>query len=90
MGFQIYNSGSAFYLWARISEGYQDANQLNELLISRAGVAGVPGSAFTDSAMFDNYIRFCLAREDDILRGALSKLQHTMSESRRCLAGGRI
>ncbi|MGH9880692.1 MAG: pyridoxal phosphate-dependent aminotransferase, partial [Pyrinomonadaceae bacterium] len=63
-GFRIYDSGSAFYVWARIPEGYQDAVQLNEILI-RAGVAGVPGSAFADSDIGDNYMRFCIAREDD-------------------------
>jgi aminotransferase len=80
VGFQIYDSGSAFYLWARIPEGYQDAMQLNELLISRAGVAAVPGSAFADSDAYDNYMRFCIAREDEILRGAFTKLQHAMSD----------
>jgi aspartate/methionine/tyrosine aminotransferase len=54
LGFQIYDSGSAFYLWARIPEGYQDAAQLNEILVSRAGVAGVPGSAFADSDEYDS------------------------------------
>ena len=79
VGFQIYDSGSAFYLWARIPEGYQDAMQLNEMLISRAGVAGVPGSAFADSDEYDSYMRFCIAREDDVLRGALDKIQSALS-----------
>ena len=81
VGFQIYDSGSAFYIWARIPEGYKDATELNEILISRAGVAGVPGSAFADTDVFDSYMRFCIAREDEMLRGALGKLQNTMSES---------
>ena len=83
VGFQIYDSGSAFYLWARIPQGYKDATQLNEMLIGRAGVAGVPGSAFADSDTYDNYMRFCIAREDEILRGALDKLQNTLSDRRR-------
>lgn len=82
VGFQVYASGSAFYLWARIPEGYNDAMQLNEMLISKAGVAGVPGSAFADSDMYDNYMRFCIAREDEILRGALDKIQSALSERR--------
>jgi aspartate/methionine/tyrosine aminotransferase len=53
LGFKIYDSRSAFYIWARIPAGYQDAMQLNEMLISRAGVAGVPGSAFADSDEYD-------------------------------------
>ncbi len=86
MGFHTYESGSAFYLWTRIPEGYKDAMQLNEMLIERAGVAGVPGSAFADSDIYDNYMRLCIAREDEILRGALDKLQqrdYLRRESRR-------
>lgn len=78
LGFQIYDSGSAFYVWARIPERFADAMQLNELLIKN-GVAGVPGSAFADSDVFDNYIRFCIAREDLILHSALGKLQESLS-----------
>ncbi len=83
VGFQIYDSGSAFYVWARIPVGYQDATELNEILISRAGMAGVPGNAFADTDAFDNYMRFCIAREDEVLHGALVKLQNAIPESRR-------
>jgi len=75
LGFQIYNSGSAFYLWARIPEEYDDALTFNEMLMERAGVAGVPGSAFADSARWDAYMRICIAREDSILEGALEKFK---------------
>jgi len=77
-GFKIYDSNSAFYLWARSPEGYRDAMELNEILIKN-GVAGVPGSAFADSDEFDNYFRFCIAREEDVLRGALKKIQDICS-----------
>ena len=76
-GFQIYDSGSAFYLWAKIPDGYDDAIAFNEMLISH-GVAGVPGGAFADSAEHDKYMRFCIAREDHILRGALEKIQNAL------------
>jgi aminotransferase len=79
LGFEVYDSGSTFYLWARIPEGYGDAMQFNEMLISRAGVAGVPGSAFADSDLFDDYMRFCLAREDDVLQSALNKIRKAIS-----------
>jgi aminotransferase len=75
LGFQIYNSGSAFYLWTRIPEGYSDALKFNEMLMERAGVAGVPGSAFADTDNWDSYMRICIAREDTILEGALEKLR---------------
>lgn len=32
LGFEIYNSGSAFYIWARIPEQYTDALKFNEML----------------------------------------------------------
>jgi aspartate/methionine/tyrosine aminotransferase len=82
VGFRIYDSGSAFYVWARIPEGFKDAMQLNEMLIRNAGVGAVPGSAFTDSNTWDNHMRLCIAREDDILDGALEKLQNGLAQVR--------
>lgn len=79
VGFEIYDSGSTFYLWARIPKGFGDAMQFNEKLISRAGVAGVPGSAFADSDQFDHHMRFCIAREDDVLQSALDKIRKAIS-----------
>ena len=75
LGFQIYNSGSAFYLWTRIPEEFSDALKFNEMLMEKAGVAGVPGSAFADSDDWDSYMRICIAREDQILEGALEKFR---------------
>ena len=73
-GFTIYDSSSAFYIWARIPEGFGDAIDFNQMLISK-GVAGVPGGAFADSDAHDNYMRLCIAREDDVLHGALDKIR---------------
>ena len=81
LGFRIYDSGSTFYVWARIPEGFGDAMQLNERLIAEAGVAAVPGSAFTDSDRWDNYMRLCIAREDHILDAALGKLRGALAGS---------
>jgi len=75
LGFDIYNSGSAFYLWTRIPEEFDDALKFNEMLMERAGVAGVPGSAFADSDRWDSFMRICIAREDSILEGALGKFK---------------
>ena len=75
LGFQIYNSGSSFYLWARIPEQFNDALKFNEMLMEKAGVAGVPGSAFADSDDWDAFMRICIAREDSILEGALEKFK---------------
>jgi Aspartate/tyrosine/aromatic aminotransferase len=76
-GFQIYESGSAFYVWARIPQGYGDAVEFNQMLLSK-GVAGVPGGAFADSNEYQDYMRLCIAREDEILHGALEKIQNAV------------
>ncbi len=73
LGFDIYNSGSAFYLWARIPEQYNDAIAFNEMLMRDAGVGMTPGSAFADSDTWDAYVRICIAREDSVLEGAMDK-----------------
>lgn len=74
LGFKIYNSGSAFYLWTKIPEEYTDAIKFNEKLMEN-GVGATPGSAFADSDDWDNYMRICIAREDEILEGALEKIK---------------
>jgi aminotransferase len=83
VGFEIYDSGSSFYVWARIPEEFEEAMQLNEMLIDRAQVAGVPGSAFAESNDWNNYMRLCIAREDEMLEVALDKLQSAVRTSRR-------
>ena len=79
LGFKIYDSGSAFYLWARIPEQFDDAITFNEMLMRDAGVGMTPGSAFADSDEWDAHVRICIAREDGILDGAMEKLTRVLS-----------
>jgi aminotransferase len=79
LGFDIYNSGSAFYLWARIPEQFRDALTFNEMLMEKAGVGMTPGSAFADTDAWDAHVRICIAREDSVLEGALEKLRSVLS-----------
>ena len=79
LGFKIYDSGSSFYLWTRIPEQFDDALKFNEMLMEKAKVAGTPGSAFADSDNWDSYMRICIAREDEVLEGALEKLKTALS-----------
>ena len=78
LGFDIYDSGSAFYLWARIPERFDDALTFNEMLMKEAGVGMTPGSAFADSDAWDRHVRICIAREDSILAGAMDKLRSVL------------
>jgi aminotransferase len=79
LGFEIYDSGSAFYLWARIPGAYNDAIAFNEMLMRDAGVGMTPGSAFADGDLWDAHVRICIAREDSILEGALEKLRSVLT-----------
>lgn len=78
LGFRLYDSGSAFYIWARIPEDHTDAIAFNEMLMRDAGVGMTPGSAFADSDTWDSYVRICIAREDAILDGAMEKLRSVL------------
>jgi aminotransferase len=75
LGFKIYDSGSAFYIWARIPDGNNDAIAFNEMLMQTAGVGMTPGGAFANGDLWDAHVRICIAREDTILDGAMEKLQ---------------
>lgn len=79
LGFQIYDSGSAFYIWARIPKQFDDAIAFNEMLMRDAGVGMTPGSAFADSDRWDAFVRICIAREDAILDGSMEKLQRVLA-----------
>ncbi|HTK37697.1 MAG TPA: pyridoxal phosphate-dependent aminotransferase [Pyrinomonadaceae bacterium] len=79
LGFDIYDSGSAFYLWAKIPVQFNDALSFNEMLMAKAGVGMTPGSAFADSDDWDRHVRICIAREDSILEGSLEKLRSVLA-----------
>jgi aminotransferase len=79
LGFEIYDSGSAFYIWARIPKQFDDAITFNEILMRDAGVGMTPGSAFADSDAWDAHVRICIAREDRVLEGSMEKLQRVLA-----------
>ncbi len=79
LGFEIYNSGSAFYLWARIPRDFDDAIAFNEMLMRDAGVGMTPGGAFADGDLWDAHVRICIAREDSVLEGAMEKVRTVLS-----------
>jgi aspartate/methionine/tyrosine aminotransferase len=79
LGFEIHDTGSAFYLWARIPEQYTDAITFNEMLMEKAGVGMTPGGAFADTDTWDSFVRICIAREDSMLDGAMEKLNDVLS-----------
>ena len=79
MGFKIYDSGSAFYIWAQAPAPHRDAMVFNQMLLEKFQVAGVPGAAFADSEQWDDCLRFCIAREDHILESAVERIRKAVS-----------
>jgi len=79
LGFELYDSGSAFYIWARIPRDFDDAIAFNEMLMQKAGVGMTPGAAFANSDDWDAHVRICIAREDAILDGSMEKLKSVLS-----------
>lgn len=79
VGFSIYNSRSTFYMWARIPERFDTAEELNNFLIENGQVAGVPGNAFSDDPSGEKYMRFCFAREDAMLAQAAERIVNALS-----------
>ena len=79
LGFRVYDSPSSFYLWARVPDRFASAVEVNDLLLERAGVAGVPGAAFADSPEWDRWMRICIARQDSMLDGALERITRALS-----------
>lgn len=79
VGFEIYNSRSTFYLWAKVPARFENAEVLNNFLIEKSKVAGVPGNAFSESAHDEHYMRFCFAREDDMLTEAAQSIVKALS-----------
>jgi aminotransferase len=80
LGFELYNSGSSFYIWARIPTQHSDSIEFNEMLMREAGVGMTPGSAFADSDTWDAHVRICIAREDPVLDGAMEKLRGALAQ----------
>ena len=87
--------GQPFIYGRAFQTATQDAMQLNEILISRAGVAGVPGSAFADGDVYDkpHALLHCARRRDSVRRvhqaskGAVghSRLtRESVARSKRC------
>ena len=79
-GFAIDPPEGAYYAFTHLGDrlgtpGFEDARRATDTLIERAGVACVPGpSFFADPSDGDGYLRFCYAKEMDVLEDACQRL----------------
>ena len=66
----------AYYVLADVSHlGFATARDAAMNLLETRGVASVPGSAFYRGSAGEGLLRFCFAKEDDVLEEACRRLQ---------------
>ncbi|HEX9297261.1 MAG TPA: pyridoxal phosphate-dependent aminotransferase [Polyangiaceae bacterium] len=68
----------AYYVLADLSRSsFDDARQASMALLERSGVASIAGTAFFESAVGERFLRFCFAKEDDVLAEACMRIRAT-------------
>lgn len=74
MGFDIIKPNGAFYIFAKIPQGYeQDSAKFVLQLAEEARVAVIPGRAFGIGG--ENYIRISYAASDEVIEEAMNRLE---------------
>jgi aspartate aminotransferase len=72
-GFRCQLPDGAFYAWVNIEETGLSAEEVQQLLLEEAGVAGIAGAAFGPGGK--NYLRFSLVSARNLLEEALERMQ---------------
>jgi aspartate/methionine/tyrosine aminotransferase len=72
-GFRCQAPEGAFYAWVNIEDTGIFAEELQQLLLEEAGIAGIAGAAF--GARGKNYLRFSLVSARNLLEEALERMQ---------------
>lgn len=66
----------AYYIFTDISKlGLQDARSAAMALLENVKVASVPGTAFYNNSIGENFLRFCFAVEFDVLEEACRRIR---------------
>ena len=72
-GFRCQTPGGAFYAWVNIEDTGRSAEEVQQLLLEEAGVAGIAGAAFGPEGK--NYLRFSLVSAPHLLEEALDRIE---------------
>jgi aspartate aminotransferase len=72
-GFRCQSPDGAFYAWVNIEDAGLAAEDLAELLLAEAGVAGIAGAAFGVAGK--SYLRFSLVSARPLLEEALGRIE---------------
>jgi aminotransferase len=66
----------AYYVLADVGRlGFQTARESAMALLEETGVASIPGTAFYSDAEGERFLRFCFAKEDDVLGEACRRIE---------------
>jgi aminotransferase len=66
----------AYYVLADVGRlGFATAREAAMALLEETGVASIPGTAFYSDAEGERFLRFCFAKEDDVLAEACRRIE---------------
>jgi len=71
----------AFYVFPNIQQTGMTSQQISDLLLEKAGVAGLPGTAFGDFG--EGYLRFSYANSVENINKALERIEQTLAEVKK-------
>jgi aspartate/methionine/tyrosine aminotransferase len=76
-GIRCVEPGGAFYAFPNVAGTGRDARDLQDLLLERAGVAAIAGTAFGRHG--EGYLRFSYANSAENIRAALARIAATLA-----------
>ncbi len=83
-GFRCLCPDGAFYAWVNVEDTGMPAEQVANLLLDEAGVAGIAGAAFGTAGK--DYLRFSLVSSRTLLEDALERIQRISVRWRAAVA----
>jgi methionine aminotransferase len=75
------SSGSYFQLYRYDAISDEPEAEFAKRLVSEFGVAGIPVSAFYKNPVDNKVIRFCFAKKEETLDGAVEKMRELRSKN---------
>jgi len=76
LGFKTFIPAGAYYLLADFSKlGFKNCDEAADIILSKTGVAAVPGKSFFEDNSGEKLLRFCFAKKTGILKKACENLK---------------
>jgi len=75
IGWNVDNSKGSMFVWAKIPEKYQSADEFALELMDKTGVIAVPGTAF--GSLGEGYLRFALVYPVEVIEKAVKAIDNS-------------